>query len=287
MDTTGTPVSVVTIAVDITPRKRFENELAGAKDEAEAANRAKTEFLANMSHELRTPLNAIIGFAEMMQRQSFGPLGHKRYDEYVGDINISGRHLLDMVNDILDLTKAEAGKLNLVDDNVDVAEIADTACRMVAPQARARSIIVSNRISRSLPRLRGDERRMTQILLNLMSNAVKFSNDGGRVDLDAFLDEDGSYVLMVRDNGIGIAEHDLPRVMQIFQQADSSHTRRHGGTGLGLPLAKRLIELHDGNLLLESSLGSGTRIIARFPASRVVRSTAAPAANVIPLVRAG
>jgi signal transduction histidine kinase len=240
-----------------------------------------------MSHELRTPLNAIIGFAEMMQRGSFGPLGHKRYDEYVGDIHTSGRHLLEMVNDILDLTKAEAGKLDLVDDSVDVAEIADSACRMVAPQARARSIIVSNRIARSLPMLRGDERRLTQIMLNFVSNAVKFSNDGGRVELDAFLDEDGSFAVMVRDNGIGIAEADIPRVMQIFQQADNGHTRRYGGTGLGLPLAKKLVELHGGNLVLESTQGSSTRIMARFPASRVIAVAEAPAANVIPLVRAG
>ena len=266
---------------------RSEDDLMLARDHAEAANRAKSEFLAVMSHELRTPLNAIIGFAEMMQRGSFGPLGHKRYDEYVGDIHTSGRHLLEMVNDILDLTKAEAGKLDLVDDSVDVAEIADTACRMVAPQARARSIIVSNRIARSLPMLRGDERRLTQIMLNFVSNAVKFSNDGGRVELDAFLDEDGSFAVMVRDNGIGIAEADIPRVMQIFQQADNGHTRRYGGTGLGLPLAKKLVELHGGNLELESKQGSGTRIMARFPASRVIAVAETPEANVIPLVRAG
>jgi len=258
-----------------------------ARDHAEAANRAKSEFLAVMSHELRTPLNAIIGFAEMMQRGSFGPLGHKRYDEYVGDIHTSGRHLLEMVNDILDLTKAEAGKLDLVEDSVNVAEIADAACRMVAPQARARGIAVSNRISRNLPPLRGDERRLTQILLNFVSNAVKFSNDGGRVEVDAYLEEDGSFAVVVRDSGIGIAEADIPRVMQIFQQADHGHARRYGGTGLGLPLAKKLIELHDGELVLESVQGLGTRIMAQFPASRVIAVAETPAANVIPLVRAG
>jgi signal transduction histidine kinase len=265
---------------------RSEADLVLARDHAESANRAKSEFLAIMSHELRTPLNAIIGFAEMMQRGSFGPLGHKRYDEYVGDIHTSGRHLLEMVNDILDLTKAEAGKLDLVEESIDVAEIADAACRMVAPQARARSIIVSNRIPRSLPKLRADERRMTQIILNFVSNAVKFSNDGGRVELDAFIEEDGSFAVTVRDNGIGIAEADIPRVMQIFQQADHGHARRYGGTGLGLPLAKKLIELHDGNLVLESIQSLGTRIMARFPASRIVAVAEIPAANVIPLVRA-
>jgi signal transduction histidine kinase len=266
---------------------RSEGDLMLARDHAEAANRAKSEFLAVMSHELRTPLNAIIGFAEMMQRGSFGPLGHKRYDEYVGDIHTSGRHLLEMVNDILDLTKAEAGKLDLVEDSVNVAEIADAACRMVAPQARARGIAVSNRISRNLPPLRGDERRLTQILLNFVSNAVKFSNDGGRVEVDAYLEEDGSFAVVVRDSGIGIAEADIPRVMQIFQQADHGHARRYGGTGLGLPLAKKLIELHDGELVLESVQGLGTRIMAQFPASRVIAVAETPAANVIPLVRAG
>jgi signal transduction histidine kinase len=265
---------------------RSEIDLMLARDHAESANRAKSEFLAVMSHELRTPLNAILGFAEMMQRGSFGPLGHKRYDEYVGDIHSSGRHLLEMVNDILDLTKAEAGKLDLVVESVSVAEIADAACRMVAPQARARGIIVGNRISRTLPMLRGDERRLTQIMLNFVSNAVKFSNDGGRVELDAFIDEDGSLAVIVRDNGIGIADADIPRVMQIFQQADHGHARRYGGTGLGLPLAKKLIELHDGSLDIESKLGLGTRIVARFPASRVIAVVESPAANVIPLVRA-
>jgi signal transduction histidine kinase len=266
---------------------RSEVDLMLARDHAESASRAKSEFLAVMSHELRTPLNAILGFAEMMQRGSFGPLGHKRYDEYIGDIHSSGRHLLEMVNDILDLTKAEAGKLDLVEVSVSVAEITDAACRMVAPQARARHIIVSNRIARNLPMLRGDDRRLTQIMLNFVANAVKFSNDGGRVELDAFLDEDGSFAVMVRDNGIGIAEADIPRVMQIFQQADHGHARRYGGTGLGLPLAKKLIELHGGSLVLESKPDSGTRIIARFPASRVIAVAEAPAANVIPLVRAG
>ncbi|MFM9842474.1 MAG: sensor histidine kinase [Dongiaceae bacterium] len=266
---------------------RSEADLMLARDHAEAASRTKSEFLAVMSHELRTPLNAIIGFAEMMQHGRFGPLGHERYEEYIGDIHTSGRHLLEMVNDILDLTKAEAGKLDLVEDSVDVSEVADSACRMVAPQARARNIVVSNRIARSLPMLRADERRLTQIMLNFVSNAVKFSNDGGGVELDAFLDEDGSFAVMVCDHGIGIAEADIPRVMQIFQQADNGHTRRYGGTGLGLPLAKRLIELHGGNLVLESKQGSGTRVIARFPASRVIAMAENPAANVVPLMRAG
>jgi signal transduction histidine kinase len=266
---------------------RSDVDLMLARDHAESASRAKSEFLAVMSHELRTPLNAILGFAEMMQRGSFGPLGHKRYDEYIGDIHASGRHLLEMVNDILDLTKAEAGKLELIEVSVSVAEIADAACRMVAPQARARHIIVSNRIGRNLPMLRGDERRLTQIVLNFVANAVKFSNDGGRVELDAFIDQDGSFAVMVRDNGIGIAEPDIPRVMEIFQQADHGHARRYGGTGLGLPLAKKLIELHGGSLVLESKQESGTRIIARFPAWRVIAVAEAPGANVIPLVRAG
>jgi signal transduction histidine kinase len=264
-----------------------ETDLVLARDHAEAANRAKSEFLAVMSHELRTPLNAIIGFAEMMQRNSFGPLGHKRYDEYVGDIHASGRHLLEMVNDILDLTKAEAGKLELQQETVDMVDVTETTCRMVAPQARAESITVNNRLPRNLPLLRGDERRLTQILLNFVSNAVKFSNTGGRVDIEGLVEEDGTLEISVRDNGIGIAEADIPRVMKIFQQADNGHTRRYGGTGLGLPLAKRLIELQGGSMVLESKLECGTRVIARFPASLTVPRTDTPVAQVMPLARAG
>jgi len=263
-----------------------EIDLVLARNYAESANRAKSEFLAVMSHELRTPLNAIIGFAEMMQRGSFGPLGHKRYEEYVGDIHASGRHLLEMVNDILDLTKAEAGKLELLEETVDMAEVADITCRMVAPQARTQNIAVVNRLPRNLPMLRGDERRITQIVLNFLSNAVKFSHDGGRVDIDGFVDEEGALHISVRDAGIGIAEADIPRVMQIFQQVDNGHSRRYGGTGLGLPLAKRLTELHGGSVVLESKLGSGTRVTA-FPAARVVPPAEPISAVVVPLARAG
>ena len=264
-----------------------ETDLVLTRDHAEAANRAKSEFLAVMSHELRTPLNAIIGFAEMMMRSSFGPLGHKRYEEYVGDIHASGGHLLEMVNDILDLTKAEAGKLELQIEAVDMVEVADTACRMVAPQARAENITVSNRLPRNLPLLQGDARRLTQILLNFISNAVKFTNAGGRIDIDGYIEEDGSLLISVRDNGIGIAEADIPRVMKIFQQIENGHTRRYGGTGLGLPLAKRLIELLGGSLILESKLGSGTRVAAHFPASLTRPRVGAPIAQVMPLARAG
>jgi signal transduction histidine kinase len=264
-----------------------ETDLVLARDHAEAANRAKSEFLAVMSHELRTPLNAIIGFAEMMQRSSFGPLGSKRYEEYVGDIHASGRHLLEMVNDILDLTKAEAGKLELVEEAVDMVDVADTTCRMVAPQARAEGITLNNRLPLHLPLLRGDERRLTQILLNFVSNAVKFSNSGGRVDIDGQVEEDGSLLISVHDAGIGIAEADIPRVMKIFQQVENGHTRRYGGTGLGLPLAKRLIELQGGAMVLESKLGSGTRVSARFPASLTLPRAETPVAQIVPLARAG
>jgi signal transduction histidine kinase len=264
-----------------------ETDLVLARNYAESANRAKSEFLAVMSHELRTPLNAIIGFSEMMQQGSFGPLGHKRYEEYVSDIHTSGRHLLEMVNDILDLTKAEAGKLELTDEPVDMSSVVDIACRMVAPQARTQNVAVVSRLPRNLPLLRGDERRITQIVLNFLSNAVKFSHPGGRVDIDGYVDEDGSLAVSVRDTGIGIAAADIPRVMKIFQQADNGHSRRYGGTGLGLPLAKRLVELHGGNVVLESKLGSGTRVTARFPAARVVPPAEPQLAIIVPLARAG
>jgi signal transduction histidine kinase len=257
---------------------RSEMALLEAYDSAETANRTKSEFLATMSHELRTPLNAIIGFADMMARAGFGPLGHKRYEEYVADIRASGTHLLEMVNDILDITKAEAGKLELADDPMDVAEVADAALRMVAPQARTAGVAVHNRIPRDLPFLRGDERRVTQVVLNLTANAIKFTDAGGSVDLWGYVDGSGDMVVCVRDTGIGIAEADIDRVMKVFQQAESGHTRRYGGTGLGLPLAKRLVESHGGSLLLESQLGAGTSVTFRFPAARLsVRSALAQA----------
>lgn len=266
-------VTVWTVPIRIV-RNAFERlaesdrELRIARDRAEAGNRVKSEFLAVMSHELRTPLNAIIGFAELMHRRMYGPMGHKRYEEYAGTILESGGHLLSMVNDILDLSKAEAGELELCDEVVDLADAVEQALRMIDPQAMAGGIGVRSNVSRNCPYLLGDRRRILQVILNLLSNAVKFTEPGGRVDLEVGVDHGGGICLRVCDTGIGMAEADIPRALSVFQQVDVGHTRKYDGTGLGLPLTKRLIEAHDGTMTLESRHAEGTIVTARFPAHR-------------------
>ena len=245
-----------------------DRELRIARDRAEAGNHAKSEFLAVMSHELRTPLNAIIGFAELMNRRMYGPMGHTRYEEYAGTILESGTHLLSMVNDVLDLSKAEAGELELSDEVVDLAGTVEQALRMIDTQAMAGGIGVHSNVGRNCPYLLGDKRRILQIVLNLLSNAVKFTEPGGRVDLEVGVDHAGEICLRVSDTGIGIAEADIPRALSVFQQVDVGHARKYEGTGLGLPLTKRLIEAHEGTMTLESRHGEGTIVTARFPAHR-------------------
>jgi len=247
-----------------------ERELKVARERAEAGNRAKSEFLAVMSHELRTPLNAIIGFAEMMHRRMHGPMGNKRYEDYAETIVESGSHLLSMVNDVLDLSKAEAGELELSKEIVDLQDLMEQAVRMLDPQAVAGRIVVSSHVSPSCPYLNGDSRRILQIALNLLSNAVKFTEPGGQVKLEAGEDEIGGICLRVSDTGIGLAEADIPRALSLFQQVDAGHARKYDGTGLGLPLTKRLIEAHGGSMILESRYGEGTIVTARFPPHRTL-----------------
>jgi len=249
--------------------QRHEESLLGARHQAEAANRAKSDFLANMSHELRTPLNAILGFSEVLLNEMAGPLGQPRYREYAVDIHESGQHLLALINDILDLSKVEAGRVELVDDVIDVSALVEKTVRLVADRAEQTEIEIRVLAPPGLPRLIADERLVKQALLNLISNAVKFTPSGGRVDVTESLDADGGFRLGVSDTGIGIADTDIERVLTPFCQVESSLSRNYQGTGLGLPLTKSFVEMHGGTLELTSRLGEGTEVALRFPAKRV------------------
>jgi signal transduction histidine kinase len=246
-----------------------------AKESAEAASRSKSEFLATMSHELRTPLNAIIGFSEVMMSETFGPLGEGPYREYAQDINVSGIHLLALINDILDLSKAESGKLELNEETVDLAEVVEQVARLIRPRADGGQVSVATKIAAGLPFLRGDERKLKQIALNLVSNAVKFTPKGGHVDLELDCDEARRLVLRVRDTGIGIAPEDIERAFEPFRQIDSELSRQHDGTGLGLPLTAAMVRLHEAELAVDSAVGRGTLVTVLFPPERTIAEAAA------------
>ena len=244
-------------------------DLTVALDAAAAASQAKSQFLATMSHELRTPLNAVIGFADLMVNEAYGPLGDERYRDYSGIIRDSGSHLLSLINDVLDISKLDANRLELVEDMVDVRQMVADAVHMISGQVEKAELTLSCQPPAAGVRLRADARRIRQVLLNLLSNAVKFTPSGGSISITAEPDGDG-FEIAVTDTGIGIASEDIPTALERFGQVDSRFCRRYEGTGLGLPLAKRLMELHGGTLNLVSVVGSGTRVSCRFPAERVV-----------------
>ena len=236
--------------------------------ESHKANRSKSEFLATMSHELRTPLNAVIGFSDILKKQMFGPLGNDKYTDYVNDIHRSGSHLLSIINDILDLAKAESGKLELEEREVDVVDIIERCIRMCqGPAQNGKVRVVPPPVLHSVY-VRADERLLFQLVLNLVSNAVKFTREGGEVRFSVAASQEEGVIVKVMDTGIGIPPDDIPRVLRPFEQVESSLARRHGGTGLGLPYAERLAQLHGGKLTLESELGRGTTAIVWLPPGR-------------------
>ena len=233
------------------------------KIRAEEANQSKSEFLANMSHELRTPLNAINGFSDIMKKEMFGPLGDQRYKEYVSDILFSGQHLLSLINDILDMSKIEAGKMNLNPEDINIQDMIDQVIRIVRGRAEENNLTLRYE-GGQMPEIQADMRAVKQVLLNLITNAIKFTPEGGKVTVHSEAKSVG-LVIKVIDTGIGIAAENLERLANPFEQIDSQHSRQHEGTGLGLALSKSLIELHGGNFKIESELGKGTTVIFTLP----------------------
>ncbi len=299
MEVTGVMVSVFAVAAvlvlerqlrektvtrKIEREHRIQEELREAKEAAEAAqlaadaarhraelsDRAKTEFLANMSHELRTPLNAIIGFSEMIQSEVIGPLENQRYCEYVDIIHDSGIHLLKIITDILDLSKIEAGIIDLNETDVDLQPCINDVVRLIEHRAKAKDIELRVLLPNQRLLLHADERILKQMLINLISNAIKFTEPGGRIRISTHHNADGTFEIRVADNGIGIAKEDIPAVMSNFGQVESAFSRANDGTGLGLPLTRRLVELHGGALVLESTPNKGTTVSLCFPPERTV-----------------
>jgi signal transduction histidine kinase len=250
-------------------RAEANKNLLEAKDKAETANRAKSDFLSSMSHELRTPLNAIIGFSESLKREIFGSVGGDKNREYLDDIYHSGQHLLDLINDVLDVSAIEAGALELHEENVSLAELVDASIHFIKPQAEDGKVTLTSSIDTQLPLIYGDKRRVKQIVLNLLSNAAKFTPEGGRISVSARLNDDGSLSLIVADTGVGMNKEEIVIALSRFEQVDSGLDRKHEGTGLGLPLTKGLMEQHGGILEIKSVKDHGTSITATFPKERV------------------
>jgi PAS domain S-box-containing protein len=269
----GKPASLSWLT-DISARKCAEEEIVRAKEEAEFANRAKSQFLANMSHELRTPLNAILGFSQIINEQMFGPVGSAKYLDYVTDIYNSGKHLLHLINDILDLSKLEAGRLQLHESIIKVTPLIEECMTFVRERAKSARIQLTYDTPDGLPALRADERSVKQILLNLLSNAIKFTPEGGNVTLRVRVTPTQTINFSVSDSGIGMSAADIEIAFTPFGQVDSEIVRKHVGTGLGLPLSRSLARLHGGDLTIQSAPGKGTTVTLFFPSDRLVRAAA-------------
>ena len=257
--------AVVSVYSDITELKASERKLIQARSQAEMANRSKSDFLANMSHELRTPLNAIIGFSEIISNELFGPIVNRKYLEYIIDIHNSSLHLLSIINDVLDMSKIEAGKLELSKGVVNLQIVMGEAMRMMHERAQSRGIELITQLLDEEVDVWADERAMKQIFLNLLSNAIKFSKAGGKVYVRVGADQPNLAVVEFEDYGIGMNEEEQERALQPFGQAKPATTRNYGGTGLGLPITKGLVEAHGGKLAIKSRAGSGTIVRVVLP----------------------
>lgn len=255
---------------DITDLRETEASLREALHEAQIANQAKTTFLANMSHELRTPLNCVIGFSDILADEMMGPIGHPKYKEYAGDIRQAGRDLLNIINDILDISRIEAGRIVLRDQTVSLANLLAHCARVFSPQLGELGLEMTVRCPDDLPAIHADEHRVRQVLFNLLSNAIKFTRPGGRIAITAALGDDGRISVAVADTGIGISEENLRQVLDLFVQVEDPFVRARASSGLGLPLSRGLMKLHGGELQLESRLGEGTTATILFPADRTI-----------------
>lgn len=265
-DDKGIVTHFIAMHENISQRKQAEEGMRKALEAADIANRSKSELLANMSHELRTPLNAIIGFSSSMREETFGPLGHQKYKEYLEDIAHSGNHLLELISDILDVSAIEAGKVVISRERLKLAEIISASVRLIEGRYKDWNIGLSTNVEEDLPEIIADKRRLKQILINLLSNAGKFTESGGQVTINATGDGENGHLITVIDTGIGLNDDELGKAMSKFGQVDRGITSKHEGTGLGLPLTKMLVEIHGGTLKIESIKGFGTTVTLHFPA---------------------
>jgi PAS domain S-box-containing protein len=268
-DADGSIFGVATIAMEMTERKGLERELLQARERAEAGSRAKSAFLAQMSHELRTPLNALIGFTELIAGQAMGPLGHPRYVEYAGNVLESATILLSLVNDLLDIAAIESGPLSMVEDWVNVEDLVHSVVTMQKGLADAAGVSVESAVGASIPHLRADARRLKQALINVLSNAIKYTPHGGQVNVRVDRNLFDDLVILVIDNGLGMSTDDCNRAMQPFVRLASAVRSSQAGTGLGLPIAKAITEAHGGRLEIQSSLDRGTQVALHLPANRL------------------
>jgi len=258
------------LADTISALKVAQTDASVAREKAEQANQMKSKFMANMSHELRTPLNAIIGFSEVIKMEMFGTLGSPQYSEYASDIERSGKHLLNLINAVLDLSKIESGKAEFIDTEIDMSKLMNEAIKSVEARANEKSINFSKMMPSQLPLLRADRTAINQILLNILTNAVKFTDTGGSIETRIVLNEDGGHLISVADTGVGIPPEDFELIMMPFGQSRNIMTGEEEGTGLGLSISRSIVERHGGFIDLESELGVGTKISVHFPAARAV-----------------
>ena len=257
------------IVKDVTAWKKTEEELVAARRQAEKASSAKSDFLAKVSHEIRTPLNAIIGFSEVMMEERFGPVGNERYRQYLRDIHASGEHLVSLLNDLLDLSKIEAGKLELSFASVDINELTQQCVALMQPQASRERVIVRTALAPTLPPVSADARSVRQIMLNLLSNSIKFTGAGGQVIVSTALSDGGDVVLRVRDTGVGMSEKEIAIALEPFRQLATSSRWGSNGTGLGLPLTKALAEANRATFSIKSAVNAGTLVEVTFPGARM------------------